>query len=414
MLYLDKLRPLWYNALIISALVSILSSFGLLNFLNTITLNSFYSEVSYSNSAHKDVSVLALNQQWFEEVNFETRPLNRLELTKILDSIDFGNIERLTIDIDLSPSLMEGKRSYQNLLDDKLIKIASNSTTVILPIPYMPYSQTLLDKKVFWMKKMCEQGIKFGAATQNIASEFKKQKYIAYVNSVEYVRKARNPTIAEINYLLDSESYNYKCNFKHLLSYMQTDNEKTLRKFNDLIPLNFNKISNIEVINYTNNKHTFSSENLFIGVDLERFDQFNISGSNYPGVYLHALNYLSLKEPIKTLPIVSYIFDLLFTFIFLFSINFLQKRIEKDKFLAIPIDKLILFSVGTIFIISITYLMPFLYSYGIWENLFVVVALSIITELIKDNYFFKLNKNYLVIGAFLYLVFEVVNLSKLL
>lgn len=153
-------------ALVLASAVLILEVSGHLNWLDSLSLRAVGTLQSSESSADKlnpnDAPVsLLIGDGYFENEFRQESPLDRRELTRLVERVLQAQPTLLAIDIDLSPGPAGSLgNAGQEELDAFLVHAAlANRVPIILTAPFPVTGEKLLMEKHAWLVKMCNAGI---------------------------------------------------------------------------------------------------------------------------------------------------------------------------------------------------------------------------------------------------------------
>lgn len=365
-----------FSSLFLANLVSIFSILGFFNVTDSFLL-SFVSNITLEmkeSSEDKVVTTIGLTPEWYEISNMERSPLKRDALIDVFDRLSESNIKVLAVDVDLSPSVDLYKSSQQIMLDEKLIDLSQRLDALILPYPFPAASQELTNVKVVWLKKMCSKGVYFARATQNV--NFWLGQNIGYVNDIQSIG-AGSYNLAEAAFMAKNKGLP-ECSIETVIKNYMEGRSFTSDEHVRNMPINIFEFSKNQAIDFsTEMDFDKLTPVTILGLDNGRSDFFSIGGKTYPGYIFHGLNYVSLVNPVKRMPEISFVLDFLFSMFLIFLISYINKYEENSGIHcgvlrrgAFASIKLILFG---FILAALLLIMPVMFSNGVWDNLFVVL-----------------------------------------
>lgn len=188
-------------ALVLASVVLILEYHGMLNWLDSVSLRTVgtlqTTEGDSSKLGPKDAPIsLLIGDDYFESAFRQESPLDRRELTRLIDRILQGRPVVLAIDLDLSPGPVGSPGSAgQEGLDALLMRYAqSEKQPIILTAPFPVSSSELFSVKHAWMAKMCGAGIAF-AYPHIVLSQGLVMRYAFKQPSLGIVASAREGNV---------------------------------------------------------------------------------------------------------------------------------------------------------------------------------------------------------------------------
>ncbi len=258
--------------------------------------------------------VFTINDSLYEENFGQVSPLYRKELYSIIDSILKNEPKVLAIDFDLSPGPVNKMNSAnwaeaQEMLDELLMKSAGE-TNIVLITPVKVRTTGLIQKKIEWMRKICDANINFGLpylySRQGVVLKYfdNPNTFAWQVASAgsEKAHKEQYKTICEYT----DEGLKQFVNTR--MDFDASAGDKLLNfKFTDYIePMGRAKV---EIINKVGRE--LAGKVVFLGGTYGATDKYETPIGVFAGVYLHGAGFFSISNPIgNSLPILKYLFEI--------------------------------------------------------------------------------------------------------
>lgn len=112
-----------------------------------------------------DPLVLLITGELYESAFGERSPLDRAVLARLVEEISAQKPGALVIDLDVSSVVQP--HSGEDVLDQAL-KRALDRHPVLLAVPQPTHRAELVERKIAWMRGLCEVGVQFGRASFSV------------------------------------------------------------------------------------------------------------------------------------------------------------------------------------------------------------------------------------------------------
>ncbi len=361
-----------FAAVFFASLGVFLHEYHLLSWLDALFLRFASSSVPSINPGPQKVSppvVVGIGDRYYENEFNQVSPLSRRELKKIISHIAASRPRVIAIDFDLSPGpsakpentgsdrvikdyTVEESELYNYLLTEKPLDVQ-----IVLQLPFPVYDEKLSNRKLEWMKRLCENGIEFGRVS--IHSEFgmatnirrgpdrlscsvyrMKQERLSNPDADEICVRDQNAkngnnksqngepvtsyTVPICELFENQPSNNTQSSFPPKAEQLLFPLIEEPRDDESFAPINFNFVRNFkfhEVMKLQDIPANLTGDVVFLGGVYGDSDQFNTPvGEEIPGVMLLAGDYYSLLRSIEeTHEIAVYIMEILFGIVFGFA-----------------------------------------------------------------------------------------------
>ena len=342
-------------ALVLASIFIVLERHGFLNWLDSITLRVVGTiELDSPDSkklANADTPVsLLIGGEYFEIGFHQESPLNRYELTKLLNLIVKTHPSIIAVDIDLSPGPVGALlNTGQEALDEVLLKIAlDDKIPIVLVSPFPVSTDSLVNLKHEWLLKMCTGGVRFAlpyvVQSQGLALRYPyKAQTLGLVSNLILTSAANDKKKEGLNVpsIVKEESRDLcpliregpeKSIFlsKEFTAsvYVKADDLSEQRPFNTEFLRYYQSVTRVlKAADLGQNSHELKNRPVFLGSQFDSRDEFMTSFGVLKGTVLHAAAFYSARNPTKMLTHTkALLLDLLFGITAGFLFGWLWKK----------------------------------------------------------------------------------------
>jgi len=360
-------------ALFIASMVQVADHFQWLEWLNVETLriaravlpfNNSITSLGDNNKENRPVKIVVITNEMFERDFDQASPLDRTKLTLLFEDLlePKNSPAVLAVDLDLSPS-PSNPRTEQQFTDDLITAVKKSTTQLILITPMPVMLQKSITIKLDWMRKMCENGVRFAlpdiVGIQNTIMNMPVGVPILGYEAYRVAKGLGNDYLQHqfkdpVN-LIDRHPAPRICDctdqeLKGLLQILST--HEPVREPKGYLRINFDfpgsvdltRLSSIESLDAASeNLSSLKDRVVFLGGDYGSGDKYQTPVGSLSGLYLHVAAYYSnaFRVSVFSKP-VALIIDFITAILFFLLFSCIRDIVENTRTMALKLVEVFL------------------------------------------------------------------------